>query len=240
MIPNLKILRFHEEIGEYEIKFSKKDIFILRKRFHDNGYDKNFNLNHEEPLTGMTMTSSFLVDKENRKNLPEEFKNLPFGTWVIIVEVTQSTFEKLKENNATGFSVEGTFKIFRNKKSYTIKERFRIMNKLSDRLPFDVHIFGGSTSGAGRNEHGNAHFQIKERNTLKDLGKIYMPSLVNWQKSNQKEKIILMQLYEGQDIATKHKKFLIDWLEQNNNENLLRCHAQWNESNKDNNRTTLI
>ncbi len=232
-----EVLEFQKSVQEMK---GKKVIEVYRERFYKNGYENRFSLNHGEVITGSTITQSFLINKENRKTLRAEFQKLPIGTWMVLVEMDEATFQKIEEQNLRGFSVEGTFNIQGQGKTYTVYEKFRIMNKLSDILPFEVHVFGGSTSGAGRNEHGEAHFQIKEKNTHKDLGKIFMPTLETWNNTDLKGKINFMTLYAGVDIKTKEKKIFINWLDRNNQENLIRCHAQWNESNKHNNRTILI
>lgn len=63
MIPNLKILRFHKKIGEYNLVVSQKVTAAYRERFHKNGKDKFFNLNHETPIDGIEIIESFLIDK---------------------------------------------------------------------------------------------------------------------------------------------------------------------------------
>ena len=140
-----------------------------------------------------------------------------------------------------GFSVEGKFTIFgKDGKKYSVIEKFKRINKLSDLLYFEIWVHGGSTEGSGRNEHGVAHFELKEKNTRKPLGKITMPSLEVWLKSDFKEKIELMKVQNNIDISKKDKRAMVRWLELNDNENLINCHKEWNESNKYNNRTVLI
>ena len=240
LIPNLKLVRYHEEIGAYNLVFLKKDIILFKEKFDKEQKSENLSINHKGLSEG-NITNSFLVSSKNKKELPELFQHLPYGTWMIEISLTEKTYQKLNELGIRGFSAEGSFTIKgKNGKSYTVYEKFRIMNKLSDILPFDVHVFGGSTSGVGRNEHGLAHFQLKEKNTRKDLGKINMPSLNIWTTSTDKEKIEMLYVENGEDIPKKQKKVFAVWLCRNGNENLLKCHKQWNDSNKDNNRTEPI
>jgi len=67
-----------------------------------------------------------------------------------------------------------------------------------------------------------------------------MPSLDIWIQSDRKDRIKFLSVDKGIDISKRAKNVFIDWLEQNDNKNLLRCHKEWNESNKFNNRVQLI
>lgn len=243
MIPNKKMLRYHDEIGFYELSIPKDAIEFYREKFHKDGKEGNLNINHLEKINfGVQITDSFLISDVNRLNLPETFKGLPDGTWMI--EYTFETIELLRrfeDEGITGFSVEGRFVIEDIKgKKYTIYENFKRMNKLSDLLPFDLYVFGGSTDGAGRNEHGEAHFELKEKNTRKSLGKIFMPNMENWVKSSSVEKLEMFTVNNGPQISKKEKIAIVRWLELNENENLKNCHKFWNESNQYNNRTIQI
>jgi hypothetical protein len=114
------------------------------------------------------------------------------------------------------------------------------MNRLSDLLFFDIWVHGGSTDGRGRNEHGEAHFELKKKNTRKPLEKILMPSLSLWLKSDFDERVNLLSIQNSMDISKKDKKGMARWLELNENENLIMSHKEWNECNKHNNRTIQI
>jgi hypothetical protein len=243
MIPDKKILRYHNDIGFYELVIPSNAIEYYRNKFHSKKTENNIKILHEEMIEeGIRLSDSFLVCMDNRQSLPEEFKDLPNGTWMI-----EYTFENPElfahyENiGLKGFSVEGKFTIVgEDGKKYTIQEKFRKINKLSDLLPFDIWVHGGGAEDGGRKEHGEAHFELKEKNTRRPLGKITMPSLELWLNSNFKQRIELMTVQNNVDISKKDKKGMVMWLELNENENLLNCHKEWNESNKHNKRTIMI
>jgi len=243
MIPKKKILRYHEEIGFYELAVPANVIEFYRNKFNTDKKDNNLNINHDQIIyEGVKLSNSFLITDENRQTLPKAFHDLPNGTWMIECTFDSaellSDFEKM---GLTGFSVEGKFSIIgEDGKKYTVYENFRRVNKLSDLLSFEIWVHGGSTDGRGRNEHGEAHFELKEKNTRKPLGKIMMPSLEKWQQCNFNERVSLLKVQNGNDISTKDKKGMVRWLELNENENLILCHTEWNESNKYNNRTVPI
>jgi hypothetical protein len=243
MIPDKKMLRYHDEIGFYELVISVNVIEFYRNKFHSEKKENNLNIEHNRMIeAGVSLSKSFLISKENRKLLPSAFQDLPNGTWMI-----EYTFEspellaKYEKIGLKGFSIEGKFTIFgEDGKKYTVFEKFKRMNKLSDFLAFEIWIHGGGAEEGGRKEHGEAHFELKEKRTRNPLGKITMPTLEIWLDSNFKERIELMKVQNNVDISKKDKKGMVRWLELNDNENLLNCHKIWNESNKHNKRTVLI
>jgi hypothetical protein len=243
MIPDKKMLRYHDEIGFYELVIPANAIEFYRNKFHSEKKEDKINIQHNEIIEeGVRLSNSFLISNDNRESIPIDFQDLPNGTWMI--EYTFESPELLAhyENiGLKGFSVEGTFTITgEDGKSYTVHEKFQRMNKLSDLLSFEIWVHGGSTEGSGRNEHGEAHFELKEKNTRRPIGKITMPSLELWLKSAFKERVESMKVQNNDDIPKKDKKRMVSWLELNDNENLINCHKEWNESNKYNNRTVLI
>lgn len=243
MIPDKKMLRYHDEIGFYELVIPTKTIEFYRNKFHLEKKDNNINIQHEITIEdGVSLSDSFIIDNTNRQSLPIEFRDLPIGTWMI-----EYTFENPKllaqyeSIGLKGFSVEVKFTVVdKNGKKHTIQENFKRINKLSDLLPFEIWVHGGGAEDGGRKEHGEAHFELKERKTLRPLGKITMPALDLWLKSDLKQRIELMTVQNKADISKKNKKAMVMWLELNDNENLLKCHKEWNESNKDNKRTIMI
>ena len=243
MVPDFKILRHHDEIGFYELIIGADVIEFYKNKFHKEKKEKNININHgPEIYDGATLTQSFLIDKGNRDSLPGQFQELPDGTWM--VEYTFDRPENLSElesQNINGFSVEGNFTIEgADGKKYSVYEKFRIMNKLSDLLRFNIYVQGGGTDGHGRNEHGSGHFELKEKNSGHSLGKIDMPTLEHWKSCDYKSRIELMTVKNATDISKREKKVMVSWLELRDNENLISCHKEWNEKNKDNNRVTFM
>ena len=110
------------------------------------------------------------------------------------------------------------------------------MNKLSDFSSFNIVVYGGSTDGPGRNEHGLPHFHLLEKNSDKVLGKIDIPLLTKWKESDIKKKLSLITILDGPDITKKQKKEIVKWLSDNNNANLMSCQEHWDKVNIDNNR----
>lgn len=243
MIPGKKMLRYQDEIGFYELEFSAEQIEFYWNKFQKSKKDKYLKINHDETIReGVRQSGSFILSDKNRQFLPFEQQDLPDGTWMM--EYTYDSFELLNQhqkNGLAGFSLEGKFTVIgEDGREYSVYEKLRRINKLSDILSFDVWVFGGSTEGRGRNEHGDAHFEIKEKNTRISLGKIYMPNMDEWKKSNFQAKVNLLKMQNEHLLSAKDIKGFVRWLDLNDNENLLLCHTEWNECNKDNNRTVRI
>lgn len=242
LIPNFLMTRYNPKIGFYKVFISPETIELYKKKF-DNDNITELSINHSsEILKNTKLSNSFLITTENQKQLDESFSHLPIGTWMIEYTIPSECEVKLIERlKLTGFSVEGKFTIEdENGKQFNVTEKFRIMNKISELLSFNIYVQGGSTEGAGRNEHGEAHFELKEKNSGKKLGKIFMPTKEKWISCNRKERIELMVVENGKQLSKREKKVLVEWLEINNSENLLKCHSEWNEVNKFNNRTQPI
>ena len=234
LIPEKEIERYHNELGFFKIKFSKEII----KEYKDN-FDKKLNIpltksHSEESFKSFELSNSFLIS--------ETYKNYPIGTWLVeYIFNDEEEFLNLISSNLTGFSIELEYSITdENGKTYHLKDNFERMNKLSELLSINIFIRGGSTGGAGRNEHGEAHFEIHKKNSLKNIGKIFMPKLSHWNNLNFKEKLSLLVIENGEDLPKREKKAFVKWLEKNENENLKRCHKEWNRINKDNNQAILI
>tara|TARA_R110000868_G_scaffold409191_1_gene694300 strand:- start:564 stop:1322 length:759 start_codon:yes stop_codon:yes gene_type:complete len=242
LIPNFIMTRYNPKIGFYQLFISPKTIALYKQKF-DKDNITDLSINHSsEILKNTKLSNSFLITTENQKQLDVSFSHLPIGTWMIEYTITDELDVKsIEAFKLTGFSIEGEFTIEdENGKQFKVTEHFRIMNKISELLSFNIYVQGGSTEGAGRNEHGEAHFELKEKNSGKKLGKIFMPTKEKWINCNRKERLEFMFVENGRQLTKREKKILVEWLEINNSENLLRCHSEWNEINKDNNRTNPI
>jgi len=111
LIPDKLIYRNPNEFVRepHYIKLSKKTIVDLRTKFHENDFDNNVNINHQgELIKGISLTRSFILDENNRKELPSELRNLPVGTWILEYSVENSEVLKMiDEKKIKGFSIEG-------------------------------------------------------------------------------------------------------------------------------------
>ena len=114
-----------------------------------------------------------------------------------------------------------------------VYEKFHKINKPHELSSFDIDVRGGSTDGAGKNEHGAPHFHILEKRTRKDLGKVEFPNVELWRLASDKETVLDLS---KASISRSQKKEVIDWLEKDDQKNLELLMSEWNSRNKHNNR----
>ena len=110
LIPNKPIYRNSSE-GEYYIYFSKETIVKASQMFLQNGNQSNSTLEHAEPLSGLTLVESWLVEDEVMDKSRKYGLDVPVGTWMGSVKVNNEDVwnEYVKSNKVKGFSIEGYF-----------------------------------------------------------------------------------------------------------------------------------
>lgn len=111
---NLQIYRRREDGTEYNVFFTKEDTKEIAIALAENGYMNNVNEMHDlnKDIQGMFMYESFFIN-EDKSNIPEAFKgqNLQPGSWIVSYKVNnKDTWEKIKNQEFYGFSIEGWFK----------------------------------------------------------------------------------------------------------------------------------
>jgi hypothetical protein len=113
LIPDKKIPRLNKETNEeYEVFFTKETIRQAQKLFMSSLNNNNHTLEHKEPVEGLTVVESWI--KENKKYDKSNmygFNNMPIGTWFVQVsaENNPDIWEKIKNKEVRGFSIEGYF-----------------------------------------------------------------------------------------------------------------------------------
>lgn len=251
MVPGIAMPRFHKELGEYEIcysaeyihsKFKKTDPTKIITSVDHNGVATNCKipfsfikgLNFEDQLKRIM---PFLTKADINASV-REFGALPKGTWFQVLEFeTPSDLERIQESGKSGLSVELSHTIIVNGKSIKIHEEYERLDIPNDKLPYSIHINGGSTWGWGPNEHGEAHLELKNNGKGKAVDKIFIPYSAAWNKADKSQKIDLLKSENGR-IGRKERKKLAEWLDSDNN--LKRCHESWNNNNKFNENRVLF
>lgn len=201
-------------------------------------------LGHDGPIYKGAKIVDFFISDFNNKDKWHKFKSLQKGTLFLILEfnnyINYILFESVYPDGG-GASVSLNLSITDfDGSEFKTHEKFERVNKGISELPFNVYVHGGETGGYGKNEHGDAHFELKELNTNKLITKIYMSTLDVWNKSNFKERIKLLNSFNGRNLNKKERVKFVVWLSKNANANLIKCHNFWNDGNKNNNRTNPI
>jgi hypothetical protein len=123
MVADTLIYR-NDAQGEYNVFFSKQTIEQIAIKFAKKGYAKNINLFHDPSLTtdGVTVFNSFVSNKEIGIPPMAGFEDLPDGSWFISAKIEdEAIWNKVKNGELKGFSVEGVFAY--SKKEKNIEEK---------------------------------------------------------------------------------------------------------------------
>ena len=110
LIPEKLILRIDKNNEEYYMKFERDTIEQLAHDFYKKNLHHTTNLQHQYPVTGVTIVESWLKEGNSDKSLALGLSDLPDGTWFIGAKVDDDTVrEEVKAGAIRGFSIEGMF-----------------------------------------------------------------------------------------------------------------------------------
>jgi len=110
MLAETEILRFSESLGEYFVKFSKKTVFDMMKKYFKENKIHQVNEQHDtkRKVNNVYMIESFIINERTRS---ENFKDLPDGTWMATFFVEDGEYwnNQVMKGDFSGFSLEGMF-----------------------------------------------------------------------------------------------------------------------------------
>jgi len=112
MVADLPLYRNDKQLGEYFVVFDKQAIQNIVEKFSAKGYLKNFNLFHDQQqkVDDVTIFNSFISDATIGTPPMVGFEDLAEGSWFISAKVNNDkVWEKVKNGEIKGFSVEGLF-----------------------------------------------------------------------------------------------------------------------------------
>ena len=110
LIPEKLILRIDKNNEEYYMKFERETIERLAHDFYKKNLHHTTNLQHQYPVTGVTIVESWLKEGNSDKSLALGLSDLPDGTWFIGAKVDgDNVWEEVKSGAIRGFSIEGMF-----------------------------------------------------------------------------------------------------------------------------------
>jgi len=109
LIPNKPIYRRNED-NEYYIYFSRDTVRKASELFFINGNQNNSTLEHQVPLTGLSVVESWIVESEKDKTRHYDME-VPIGTWMVSMKVLNDEVwnDYVKTGKVKGFSIEGYF-----------------------------------------------------------------------------------------------------------------------------------
>src|SRR5210317_1338520 len=109
LIPNKPIYRKNKD-NEYYIYFSRDTVRKASELFFINGNQNNSTLEHQMPLTGLSVVESWIVESEKDKSRHYDL-DMPIGTWMVSMKVLNDDIwnNYVKTGRVKGFSIEGYF-----------------------------------------------------------------------------------------------------------------------------------
>jgi hypothetical protein len=122
LIPNKTIYRKDGD-DEYYIYFTRETVRKASEMFLMNGYQNNSTFEHKLELSGLSLVESWIVEDEVKDKSQIYDMDLPLGTWVGTMKVTNEEVWKdfVKTGKVKGFSIEGYF-VEKSKKEELSKE----------------------------------------------------------------------------------------------------------------------
>jgi hypothetical protein len=128
LIPNQPIYRRDDKGNEFNIVFPAETILKAQQNFYKQGFQRNSNIEHDDSLTlnDVTFVESWIKEDDTHdKSLKYGF-NLPNGTWFAVMKVeNDETWQKVKNGEVKGFSIEGNFDLEKINYNMSFKEQFR-------------------------------------------------------------------------------------------------------------------
>ena len=135
LIPDKSIYRRNDKTNdEYYIWFSKDTVRKASELFFKRSNHKNATYEHKQPIEGMTIVESWIVENTKQDKSALYGLNLPVGTWAVSMKVdNDEIYEKAKKGEVKGFSIEG---YFADKLDMSMQEakRQETINKLKELL----------------------------------------------------------------------------------------------------------
>jgi hypothetical protein len=110
LIPNKPIYRRNED-NEYYIYFSRDTVRKASELFFINGNQNKSTLEHQMPLTGLSVVESWIVEDKEKDKTKHYDMEVPIGTWMVSMKVLNDDVwnNYVKTGKVKGFSIEGYF-----------------------------------------------------------------------------------------------------------------------------------
>jgi len=110
LIPNKQIIRVSPDGEDYYVYFSRKTINRASQLFLQNHHQSEATYQHEHKVNDITVVESWIKEFTIDKSVNYGFEHLPVGTWFVTMKVdNDEVWEKVKNGDVKGFSIEGYF-----------------------------------------------------------------------------------------------------------------------------------
>jgi len=110
LIPDKPIYR-NQDGEEFYIYFSKETVAKAAEMFFKKSNHQNATLEHQQPIEGMTVFESWIVEDPNLDKSKKYGLDVPEGTWMVSMKVDDESIwqDQVKNDKVFGFSIEGSF-----------------------------------------------------------------------------------------------------------------------------------
>ena len=110
LIPDKLIYR-NQGGREFNITFSKDTIKDIAHAFLKNGYQKESTIEHKEPIDGVSVVESWIIEDETHDKSRAFGFDYPVGSWMATMKVDNKELwtEYVKTGKIKGFSIDGAF-----------------------------------------------------------------------------------------------------------------------------------
>lgn len=154
---NQPIYRWSKDFGDHYVIFKPETIDLIRRKFFENGFQNNLNIQHDpnQVQNGVTLVDSYIVSNTDPKlpNVPEAFESMQLqdGSWIASYHIkNDELWQKVKEGKFGGFSVEGWFeKIKINTKNKMKKEKKSIWDLFTTKQEPEAQVFSQAVTADG-------------------------------------------------------------------------------------------
>ena len=111
LIADKPIYRKGENGEEFYIYFSKETVAKAAQMFFKRSNHQNATLEHAQPIEGMTVFESWIVEDPDFDKSKKYGLDVPEGTWMVSMKVDDEDIwnQYVKQDKVFGFSIEGQF-----------------------------------------------------------------------------------------------------------------------------------
>ena len=111
LIPEKRIPRYDAEAGEdYEVYFTSETIQKAEELYMKNLKGNNATYEHQVEIKGLSVIESWISEDEKKDKSSLYGFKMPVGTWFVKMKVeNEEVWNKVKNNEVRGFSIEGYF-----------------------------------------------------------------------------------------------------------------------------------
>lgn len=217
LIPNKKILRLGEDGKKYYVYFSTDTIEKVARKFNKLKLGDQITLEHGNKTSGIYMVENWIVEHPTKDKSNLYGFTLPKGTWFSIysVEENPKVWEKVKQGEFNGFSIEG---LFEHKKSDL---KLSIEKEINDLTEDEATILLSQIKAIIKKDKRYGKGQRIEMESYSDYGSgisnnakkgIELNSKNNNKCATQVGKVRAQQLANGEPISVETIKRMYSYL----------------------------